>query len=53
MYLGGNDRSYSANDEILEFDPLSGQWKLLETRMFHARAAHAVSVINFDSSLCV
>ena len=49
-YLGGNVGSYS--DEILEFDPLTGQWELVD-RMIQAREYHAVSVINFESELCV
>ena len=39
-------------DDILEFDPLTGQWKLVD-RMIQARERHAVSVITFDSELCV
>ena len=50
-YLGGWDGS-SIFDEILEFDPLTGQWELVD-RMIQARAYHAVSVINFESGLCV
>ena len=50
-YLGGYDGS-SLSDEILEFDPLTGQWKLVD-RMIQARVYHAVSVINFESGLCV
>ena len=42
--LGGNDGSYS--DEILEFDPLTEQWKLVD-RMKKARSYHAVSVIEY------
>ena len=49
-YLGGHDGSYY--DEILEFDPLTGQWDLVD-RMIQARAEHAVSVIDFESKLCV
>ena len=52
-YLGGYDASHdSSSDEILEFDPLTGQWELVD-RMIQARHIHAVSVINFDSGLCV
>ena len=50
-YLGGKDLS-SYYDEILEFDPLTGQWELVD-RMIQTRESHAVSVINFDSGLCV
>ena len=47
-YLGGFDGSYS--DEILEFDPLTGQWKLVD-RMIQARYFHAISVVNVEG-LC-
>ena len=47
-YLGGQ----YYYDEILEFDPLTGQWELVD-RMIQARYLHAVSVINFESGLCV
>ena len=50
-YSGGKDDS-SFYDDILEFDPLTGQWNLVD-RMIYGRANHAVSVINFDSGLCV
>ena len=43
-YLGGNDGSWS--DEILEFDPLTGQWKEMD-RMIQRRSYHAVSVVNY------
>ena len=49
-YLGGYDGSSS--DEILEFDPLTGQWKLVD-RMIQARYYHAVSTTTFESELCV
>ena len=49
-YLGGVVSSFS--DDILEFDPLTGQWKLVD-RMIQGRSFHAVAVINFDSGLCV
>ena len=48
MYFGGT----SGCDEILEFDPLKGQWGLMD-RMIQARQDHAISVVNFDSGLCV
>ena len=53
-YLGGyiSDRSYIYYDDILEFDPLTGQWQGMD-RMIQARGVHAVSVVNFDSRLCV
>ena len=47
-YSGG----YYNSDEILEFDPLTGQWKQVD-RMIQARGYHAVSTITFDSGLCV
>ena len=50
-YLGGNDGS-SNSDDILEFDPLNGQWKEV-AKMIQAKSSHAVAVINFDSGLCV
>ena len=50
-YLGGYDNS-SYSDEILEFDPLTGQWELVD-RMLQSRTWHAVSVINFEPELCV
>ena len=49
-YLGGYDGSYY--DEILEFDPVNGQWKMVD-RMIDPRAEHAVSVIDYESVLCV
>merc|ERR1719219_161618 len=47
-----NDGSNIYYDDILEFDPLTGQWKLVD-RMIQARYYHAVSTITFDSGLCV
>ena len=44
-YLGGRDGS-SNYDDILEFDPLTGQWKEVD-RMIHARRRHAVSAVNY------
>ena len=40
------------SDEILEFDPLTGQWKLVD-RMIQNRSNHAVAVINYEPGLCV
>ena len=51
-YIGGRAADSTYIDEILEFDPLTGQWKLVD-RMIQARAAHAVSVINFYPWLCI
>ena len=50
-YLGGYDGS-SYSDEILEFDPLTGQWEMVDS-MNQARSQHAVSVSNFEAGLCV
>ena len=49
-HVGGHDGSYY--DEILEFDPVNGQWKMVD-RMIDPRAEHAVSVIDYESVLCV
>ena len=49
-YLGGSGFIYF--HDILEFDSLTGQWKQLDW-MIEARYDHAVSVIDFDSGLCV
>ena len=51
-YLGGTITGVSVLDEILEFDPLTGQWQEM-AKMIQARAGHAVSVITFESGLCV
>ena len=46
-------RHYSPNsDDILEFDPVTGQWMEVG-KMMKARRHHDVAVINFDSGLCV
>ena len=50
-YLAGGN-GYPDYDDILEFDPLTGQWKEV-AKMIQAKSSHAVSVINFDSGLCV
>ena len=54
-YLGGlSGDNYYFLDDILEFDPLSGQWKEVEVakgdvaKMFQERYYHAVSVIKFS-----
>ena len=55
IYLGGGRfyvDSYIYYEDILEFDPLTGQWKLVD-KMMQARGYHAVSVIDFESGLCV
>jgi len=44
---GGGDGSEIYYDDILEFDPLTGEWKLVD-RMIQARGLHAVSVIDFN-----
>ena len=45
-YLGGYYDG-SVSDEILEFDPLTGQWKLVD-RLIQARVNHAVSPITYS-----
>ena len=45
-YLGGYARSFYS-DQILEFDPLTGQWKEVD-RMIQARHAHAISVVEYS-----
>ena len=49
LYLGGyrSDGSYIYYDDILEFDPLTGQWKEV-AKMMKARSNHAVSVIEYS-----
>ena len=44
------DGSYTYYDEILEFDPITKQWKLMD-RMIQARSWHAVSVITVTSDI--
>ena len=53
-YLGGHyryDDGHSPSDEILEFDPLTGQWKE-GAKMMKERDFHGVSIIEFESGLC-
>ena len=45
-YSGGRVGS-SRSDDILEFKPLTGQWKEVD-RMIQARWYHAVSVIKYS-----
>ena len=45
-YLGGYDGS-SGSYDVLEFEPLTGQWKEVD-RMIQARWYHAVSVIKYS-----
>ena len=47
-YSGGYDDGSSTYDEILEFDPLTGEWKLVG-RMKNARSVHAVSVVDYTA----
>ena len=54
-YSGGNKRyccGQTSSDDILEFDPLTGQWKEVD-KMMKTRSGHAVAVIDFDSGLCI
>ena len=46
-FLGGYDGSW--RDEILEFDPLTGQWKEVN-RMTKGRSHHAVSVMKYSEA---
>jgi len=46
VMTGGYDGS-SNSDDILEFDPLTEQWELVD-RMIQARSHHAVSIINYS-----
>ena len=36
---------------MLEFDPLTGQWKEV-AKMMEARAWHSMAMIEFESGLC-
>merc|ERR1712062_937543 len=51
LMTGGFDEDDVASDEILVFDH-QGLWTLMD-KMSQPRGAHAVSVIKFDSGLCV
>ena len=50
-YSGGFDGSLL--DDILEFDPQIRQWKTTGRRMIQGRYFQAVSVVYFDSMLCI
>ena len=50
--ISTNNLQGGSSDEILEFDPLTEKWELVD-RMNKTRKQHAVSVINFDPELCV
>ena len=50
-YLGGSyydGDGYDDYDDILEFDPLTGEWKLVG-RMKTARRDHGVSVVDYTA----
>ena len=49
-YLGGYDDSNFV--EILEFNPLTEKWELVD-RMIYARDNHAVSVVTIDHCLLI
>jgi len=51
IMTGGGYYDGSYYDDILEFDPLTGEWKLVD-KMIQARQYHAVSTITFESGLC-
>ena len=46
-YLGGFPDEGGFSDEILEFDPLTEDWKLVD-RMIQKRVNHAVSVLKYS-----
>ena len=46
-YIGGLMVGWMEMDEILEFEPSSGTWVLVD-RMMSARFLHAVSVISTE-----
>ena len=49
-YLGGYTYRTTL-DEILKYDPQTGQWKMVD-KMFQKRASHAVSVVSDFESYC-
>merc|ERR1711874_488118 len=48
VFMTGGSKHPSDYDDILEFDPLTGEWKLVD-KMIQARQYHAVSTITFES----
>merc|ERR1719229_1957035 len=50
LMTGGKDNPVYF-DDILEFDPVTKEWKKRGEKMIKARAAHAVSPINFAPGL--
>jgi len=52
IFITGGHSVFGFYDEILEFDPLTGEW-LVVANMFQPKFYHAVSVVNFDAGLCV
>ena len=46
-YDSDYDYSFTTYDDILEFDPLTGQWKEVD-RMIQGREWHAVSVVEYS-----
>jgi len=51
VMTGGRNDEWLVYDEILEYDPLTGEWSQA-TRMIQKRAFHAVSVITSFESFC-
>ena len=50
---GGGDYAGRVHyDGIMEFEPLTGQWKYVD-RMINGRFEHSMAVINFEPELCV
>ena len=43
---------YIYSDDIMEFDPITEQWSIVDN-MIDGRYHHGVTVVNFDSGLCV
>jgi len=48
ILMTGGDDGVSNFDDILEFDPISREWKLVD-RMKNARNSHGVSVVDFTA----